>query len=259
MFDTFYIGPKPAPGMPCHAVWVESIEQARSLSRTRFFWLCHYLVDYTAWDWLWEPPPWQAHQCHVWPSQHQKDSGTYLVPKAPHKDINYHQERWLRRLPDTQCWQVPDWIDPDSVDFSWHPDPLDPPYIYHFASQWQSASGVEYRVPGAVDIKLVSSLTVQSVPRRDAWEIPDWIDPDSIDFTWHPNVLDPPANYHFAVCWGWDRVGGPVYSMPDTAEWVYLDTLTIKTRRDTSRWTIPDWIDPDSVDFTWHPNPSLHL
>jgi len=88
MFDVFYIGTK--PDLFAHEQQVESVEQAQQQSRTRFFWMVLYLVDYTGFDFLYEPPPWQAHQRHAWPSQWQEDSGTYLVPTVGYIDTNYH-------------------------------------------------------------------------------------------------------------------------------------------------------------------------
>jgi len=90
MFDVFYIGKK--PNLFAHECAVASIEQAQQESRTRFFWLITYLADYTGFDFLWEPVPWQSHQRHAWASQWQKDSGTYLVPKQGYTDTNYHSE-----------------------------------------------------------------------------------------------------------------------------------------------------------------------
>jgi hypothetical protein len=91
MFDVFYIGNK--PNLFAHECAVESIEQAQQQSRTGYFWMVSYLVDYTGFDFLWKPVPWESHQCHAWASQHQIDSGTYLVPKTWDKqDTNYHSE-----------------------------------------------------------------------------------------------------------------------------------------------------------------------
>ena len=91
MFDVFYIGNK--PNLFVHECAVESIEQAQQQSRTGYFWMVSYLVDYTGFDFLWKPVPWESHQCHAWASQHQIDSGTYLVPKTWDKqDTNYHSE-----------------------------------------------------------------------------------------------------------------------------------------------------------------------
>ena len=95
MFDIFYSGKK--PGLFTHESEAHSIEHAQQLSRTRFFWWVSYLCDYTDWDWLWEPVPWQSHQRHAWASQWQKDSETYLVPKNPYQDTNYHPEVIARK------------------------------------------------------------------------------------------------------------------------------------------------------------------
>jgi hypothetical protein len=97
MFDVFYSGIK--PNLFAHECQTRDIEHARELSRTRYFWWVNYLTDYTGWDFLWEPVPWQSHQRHAWPSQWQKDSGTYLVPKTGYTETNYRTDQQLTRLP----------------------------------------------------------------------------------------------------------------------------------------------------------------
>lgn len=98
MFDVFYTGVK--PNLFAHEQAVDTIEQAQERSRTRFFWFVNYLCDYTDFDFLWEPVPWEAHQRHAWPSQHQRDSGTYLVPAQGYTDTNYHTGHLIiKRLP----------------------------------------------------------------------------------------------------------------------------------------------------------------
>ena len=87
MFDIFYSGPK--PNLFAHEQRARDLDQARELSRTRYFWWVNYLTDYTGFDFLWEPVPWESHQRHVWPSQHQQNGGTELVPKAGYTDTNY--------------------------------------------------------------------------------------------------------------------------------------------------------------------------
>ena len=91
MFDVFYSGIR--PNLFAHEQAADSLEHARKLSRTRYFWWVNYLTDYTGFDFLWEPVPWQAHQRHAWPSQWQKDSGTYLVPKSNYTETNYRTDR----------------------------------------------------------------------------------------------------------------------------------------------------------------------
>jgi len=82
-----------------HEQAVDTIEQAQQQSRTRFFWFVNYLCDYTRFDFLWEPAPWEANQRHAWPSQWQKDSGTYLVPAQGYTDTNYRGGPVIPRLP----------------------------------------------------------------------------------------------------------------------------------------------------------------
>ena len=96
MFDVFYSGVK--PNQFVHEQPADSIEHAQQLSRTRFFWWINHCVDYSDFDFLWEPVPWEAHQRHAWPSQHQADSGTYLVPKVGYTDTNYHPSPVVPRL-----------------------------------------------------------------------------------------------------------------------------------------------------------------
>jgi len=162
MFDIFYSGT--APGLFAHEQPADSIEHAQQLSRTRYFWWVNYLTDYTGWDFLWEPVPWQKYQRHAWPSQWQKDSGTYLVPKSGYEHTHYHTDPPLTRFWDLPSWNIPAGFDRTSFDWSWHPDPTDPPYIYQFGTQHQRTGGPQYTIPGATDLKFMDQLkgTVKS-------------------------------------------------------------------------------------------------
>ena len=96
MFNVFYSGTK--PNLFPHEQSATDIEHARILSRTRYFWWVNYLSDYSGFDFLWEPVPWESHQTHVWPSQHRENGGTYLVPKQGGTDVNRNHNVILRRL-----------------------------------------------------------------------------------------------------------------------------------------------------------------
>jgi hypothetical protein len=156
MFDVFYSGIR--PNLFVHEQAADSLEHARKLSRTRYFWWVNYLTDYTGFDFLWEPVPWQAHQRHTWPSQWQKDSGTYLVPKANWTETNYRTDQKVCRFYDIPSWIIPPGFDVESFDWSWHPDPTDPPYIYQFGTQHQRTGGPQYPLPGATDLKFVDQI-----------------------------------------------------------------------------------------------------
>jgi len=310
MFDIFYSGKK--PGLFAHEREADSIEHAQQLSRTRFFWWVTYLADLSGWDFLWEPVPWQAHQRHAWPSQHQADSGVYLVPTTWTGETNYRTDRTITRLPggawrtpsnitadfdyswhpdyrepvyeyhfgtqhqsaggpvynsgagnikllsqpravarvEYAYWSCPDHIDFDSVDYTWHPNSLDPPYIYHFPSQWQRASGVTYTVTGATEIRMCDDFTVRAVA-TDVWMIPDTV--AEFDRSWHPDALDPPYTYEFGTQW-WDE-GGPVYTVAGSTELKYIDQPRAQVMPSRNNWEICHDIHQDRFDWSWCPHP----
>jgi hypothetical protein len=59
-------------------------------------------------------------------------------------------------------------VNPDTVDFSWVPDPGEPPYIYQFATQHQKTGGPVYTMPGATETKYLEhveiKIEVETVP-----------------------------------------------------------------------------------------------
>jgi hypothetical protein len=222
MFDVFYSGIK--PNLFAHEQSVDSLEHAKQLSCTRFFWWVNYLTDYTDWDFLWEPTPWQSHQRHAWPSQWQKDAGTYLVPKVGYTDTNYHNDRVLTRLPNETNWRGM-----GLIDISWHPDPTDPPMIYQFGTQHQKTGGPTYLVPGAVEVKYVNTPRITKTTTDPHWEIPTGATTDSFDWTWHPDDTDPPYVYQFGT--QHQKTGGPQYCVPGATEVKYVDQIRIKTNR----------------------------
>ena len=239
--------------MFAHEREVDSIQQAQQQSRTRYCWIVNYLCDYTGWDWLWEPVPWQNKHTHVWPSQWHNYSGTYLVPKFGTGELNFHVEVILNR----QCqdnWAVPEHVDKNSIDWTWAPHPLDSPYVYHFPSQHQSASGVTYTVPSATDVKLVNPFHVTTLPATDNWTTVDHVSVDIIDYSWHPNPLDPPYIYVFGNQW-WPAEIMPTveYHMPGAVDRKFMDWPRAKLlSRHSNHWhTIIDceW------DYSWVPDP----
>ena len=171
MFDIFYSGVK--PNLFVHEQPAQHIDHARSLSTTRSFWWINYLTDYTGFDFLYEPPPWQREQVHVWPSQHQANGGTYLVPRNNNiQDTNYDHEivprkagavvvgidhgggieypcalttryiadylgtlqRLLRKVDAEWCWVISSECDYSTFDFTWHPSEWQTQMLHVFAS-----------------------------------------------------------------------------------------------------------------------------
>ena len=226
MFDVFYSGIK--PNRFAHEQQADSINHAQELSRTRYFWWINYLTDYTDFDFLFEPPPWEKHQRHTWPSQWQKDSGTYLVPKQGCTETNYRKNCILTRLPDKTIWNIPENFDQDSFDWSWHPDPTDPPYTYQFGTQHQRTGGPQYN-NGGDDLKFVDQIR------------------GSIRIGATPIVEI-------------DHMDSNRGQVPDTVKTVryfdnYRDTLTriANTVDYEFVWIISSICDYTHFDFSWHP------
>ena len=236
--------------MFAHEREADSIEHAQSLSRTRFFWWVSYLCDYSDWDWFYEPPPWQAHQNHVWPSKWHQYSGTYLIPANPTDQWNFHNEVVATQRID-ENWRVLHAIDLVQFDFSWHPHPLDPPYIYVWGNQhWpgEKMPTVEYHVAGATERKYMD-WPASLLPNTTHWTTPAEIDTLSVDYSWVPDPQDPPYIYEFAT--QWQPNGGAVYAVPGARERKYVD---IQHRRlpNKAAWKFLEPV--ASFDWSWHPD-----
>lgn len=227
---------------------VSSIEEACQQSRTRYFWLINYLADYQDWDFLWEPPPWQAHQRHAWCSQWQKDSGTYLIPKNGFTDTNYHNDKKIHMTVDMSLWENIDSV--EEFDFSWHPDYSDPAFNYEFGTQWQKTGGPRYPMSSATQTKYVSQSSSKIRARAAAAYM--------IDHGNETAVAD----------------SNTVTSRGVTVKKIvryfdnYLDTLTRIARNANADnveyvWICSSVCDYSNFDFTWHPetwqNHMLHV
>jgi hypothetical protein len=233
MFDVFYIGNK--PDLFAHEQECESIRHAQALSRTRYCWIVTYLANYSGWDWLWEPVPWQSHQQHAWASQWQKDSGTYLIPKHGGADVNYHAAPIITRLPAADNWTMPH-RSIESWDTSWHPDPTEPPMVYQFGTQHQKSGGPVYTVPGGQDIKYVAAPRATVTSRDDCWLVPPGVDVNSFDWTWHPDTTEQPYIYEFGT--QHQRTGGPKYVVPGAVDTKFAENLRIRSTYTSGAYVI---------------------
>jgi len=180
MFDVFYSGTR--PNLFLHEREAKDIEHAMKLSRTRYFWWINYLTDYTNHDFLWEPSPWQADQTHVWPSQHQANGGTWLVPRHSGAEVNRDHpvlprtlsvpiigidhgtgvtvdceittryisdylgtmRRVLAKVDHEYVWIVSSVCDYTTFDFTWHPSEWQTDMLHVFASGTQKFGDTFY-------------------------------------------------------------------------------------------------------------------
>jgi hypothetical protein len=218
MFDIFYIG-----NAPEEAVKVNSIIEAQQLSRTRYCWVLNYLCDYTDFDFLWEPKPWDSQFIHAWASQWQQDSETYLVPKAPTTDTKYHSTQVLR-LPSENNWVIPDTVSISEFDFSWHPSTVEDPYIYQAGTQHQRTGGPKYVVPGATEVKYIP-VRALALPDKNNWTVTEGTDTTEFDFSWHPNANEKPYIYQIGT--QHQKTGGPKYVVPGATEVKYIGEIKL--------------------------------
>lgn len=166
MFDVFYQGPK--PGLFPFEQPADNLEDAAKLSRTEFFWYLHGANDYTGFNFDYHAVPWEAEFIHTWPSQWQQSGGTFFTSKSAVANRRWHfKHDVIKRLDDNNYWVVPEEVNPALVDFSWHPNPIDPPYIYHFGSDYQPSIGLTYTVPGATEIKFAGPIASDAVEVLD--------------------------------------------------------------------------------------------
>ena len=170
MFDVFYKDQ------------IKNIQEACKLSRTRYLWILDRHNDYSEFDFSWEPPPWEAEQIHIWPSQHQQHGGTMLIPKQGATENNYNHEcitrtksahrlhikhtvsskdegdintRYISNYMDTMrralsktdweyCWVTSDICTYTEFDFTWHPEEWQQDMLHVFPSNEQKFGDTFY-------------------------------------------------------------------------------------------------------------------
>lgn len=222
-------------------------------------WAVPDYIDKGSIDFTWHPDGQDDFPyVHHFPSQHKDTASkkasvgvsgvTYTEPGATVIKIVHDHE--VRSSGNRRYWIVPDYIDETTIDFTWHPNAFEPPYIYHFPSQHHASSGVIYSVPGATAIKFVDPFTVKSCAQMHEWIVPDYVDKSKFDFSWHPP--GDRANYQYYFPTQWQRSGGPVYK--GTAGDKFCDDQKAVALPDRSKWLVPGNIDVDSFDFSWHPD-----
>lgn len=158
MLDIFYF--KQKPNLFPHESYASDIKDARNKSKTSHFWYIDGKADLTNFDFSWVPPVWESEQTHIFRlySQFEEFEVRYC-PKHVDTDVEHWYERsFLPRTPSKEHWTIPEEIDEESIDFTWAPPISDPPYIYHFSSEYQISSGLIYTVPGATEIKFIDYM-----------------------------------------------------------------------------------------------------
>ena len=213
------------------------------------------LVDNIDFDFTWQPHPFDPPFIYVfgnqWYPATKMPTVEYHVKDATERKFMIRPQAQLREQ-HTNHWHT---LTDCEFDYSWIPDPDDPPFIYVFGNQWYPATKmptVEYHVKGATEYKFMPYPRANILNNMSLWTIPENTNIEAFDFTWCPDPGSPPYIYQFGT--QWNRAGGPVYTVPTATDIKYTTIQIAKMLPTDKNWSIPTGIDINSFDFSWTPD-----
>lgn len=207
-------------------------------------------------DYSWSPHPWDPPMVYVFGNQHYP--GTimptivYTVPGAT--EVKYLEMPVATLLENNANWEILEPIDKTAWDWTWRPNPKDPPYIYVWGNQWNPAeykASVRYVVPGATEIKYMEQRTVR-LPQPELFRFNLAV--ADFDYSWEPNPFDPPMTYAFGNQWNPAVLEPTVVYNAGGSEIKYMDEPVAQAAADLQHWEILDEI--QEFDYSWRPNPT---
>ena len=210
-------------------------------------------IDTTSFDFSWVPDPTSPPYIYAWGNQWNKPEDKISVQYVVEGGTEYkYMDVRTKRSASSTNWNIPAHVVDNHFDYSWEPNPNDPPYIYQFATQWQKTGGPQYIVEGATEFKFINIKANVVCYQIDNWQVPRNINQSKFDFSWHPDATEQPYIYQFPD--QWSRSGGPRFIVAGATEVKYVDALTATAKIDMTHWIIPDDIDTTAFDFSWHPD-----
>lgn len=109
-------------------------------------------------------------------------------------------------------WYIYGNNDYTNFDFEWRPTPWESHQIHCFGTQWQRTGGAYLVNKDTVSNKewnFRQEQRAKRLPDKTKWFMPPNIDDSQFDYSWHPDELEDPYEYHFPT--QWQKDGGPVY------------------------------------------------
>ena len=265
--DVFYFGNKPnAHPREKQAL---NLADARQQCTTEHFWIINEYSDYRKFDWDWDfeflpdEDVWAQEHINIWPSQHQKDSGTWLCNTDNALPLMIYRadvDPIHRRNQKNDTWVIIELIDETKFDFSWHPDPTDPPFIYKWGCKFfptEIKSVLEYHVKNATNIKYMDEV-IDLLPEFNCWKEYQTIDRTKFDLSWRPDPREP------AYIYVWGNKYDPAevkptleYTCTGATEYKYM-TEIVDLEPEWDKWREIQPVDKSKFDFSWRPDPNLH-
>jgi len=216
-------------------------QQIVNVKPTTKNWVTLHTVD--SFDYSWQPHPMDPPYIYVfgnqWYGPEQMPTVEYHVSGATERKYLYEPQA---RLPVTQHNWVVNSDVPVEFDFSWCPDPHDPPYIYVFGNQhWEGerSSTVEYHVLGATERKFVGDIRAKL---------------STLDI-FYVDYLNPNSNSRFEAL----KEQCPHIERIRYANSMIATITRCCTRSKTARfWVISSKNNYKQFDFDWQPDPWQH-
>lgn len=210
------------------------------------------LVSNINFDYSWHPddtePPFIYVFGNQWYNGTTMPTVQYRVKGAT--DKKYIDDIKATLLPEIEKWYIPEGLSEDSFDYSWRPSPHEPNLIHQFGTQWQKTGGPKYTPDDAEIIKYNDTQIAIRLPNLRRWSIPESIDMDSFDFSWHPDDTEPPYMYEFGT--QWQKTGGPIYSMRNATIKKYCDAQSSIRIPMPKKFRVIESI--SDFDYSWHPD-----
>lgn len=211
-------------------------------------------LDTTEFDFNWRPDPYDRPYIHQFGTQWQKTGGPrFVIPE--NEGVKFHASQHAIRLPNREDRSWRPLRSNVSMDYSWHPDDSDPPYIYVFGNQWYDVDTmptIQYRVKGATEKKFITDIKAELLPNLANWITPDDIVESTFDYSWEPHPHEPPYIWQFGT--QHQKNGGPAYVAQDATVRKYSDILkaTVKSNPEKRNWR--PLVANIDFDWSWHPD-----
>ena len=224
------------------------------------------LIDDMSFDYSWHPdandPPYVYVFGNQWYNAEIMPTVEYRMPGAT--DRKYINDIKATLLPNKTHWST--LVDNIDFDYSWVPNPYDPPYIYVFGNQWydsRSMPTVMYVCPNATNYKYVTDVIAKLTPDPDKIDnFVNMIDREvEFDYSWVPPPNEPePYTYAFGNQW-YDASEMPtvLYDMAGSNTFKFIDNIKVTIKENCSLWDIPTDIDDSNFDYSWLPKTTMPM
>lgn len=222
---------------------------------------CDDYIDKSKFDFSWHHDPTEPPFIYKW--------GCKYFPVEVHHVLEYRvpgatQTKYMTEtvdlLPDGN-WIEFQHVNKETFDFSWRPDPREPPYIYVWGNKWVDGkiqSTLEYHTPNSIGTKYMSN-DVQVIAEWHKWFNSGRGALEGFDFTWRPDPREPKYMYQFGTIA--DPKSGPLYiPLEHNGEVVFKEWIKkteIKVASYPIKTTLDDLISEHPEEIFWALNPDI--